>query len=824
MEKRIYFKIVLLIIFIVNVQFAISQTTLSTGDVAFTGFNFSSTNDSFSVIFLTDITANTQVRFTDRPYSDLSGFLTVVGLLDADFVWEAPVGGVTFGTQVTFWNSSGTANASVGSIVSGNGLTLDINGDQIFAIQGSILSGTILTGIHCNNSGSVSATNWDNQGALSSLNESDLPNVLTNGVNALFFASAPGNGRYNCSYTKSTAAQVRLAINDSSNWSKNSSSAFNPTACVAVNSTWDGSNWSNGVPGINLNATIASSVAVGNVNCKDLTINNGIGFTLNVGDSVIVNGDLANNGDGFTGARGLLRFAKSGTATITGNAFGFSGVVQVATGTTLNLNDKLTLRSGTCLMAGLSTYGGGGNTSGNITVEKTIGSTSSGWRPFGLPVESTIDDFEGGLNTLCTNHSESGQRNVYYWDANVRGGSSNDVATGWVQAPATDDESKAYSIYLDSVSSLWAFDSTVSITGVPGNGTKTHTLRYTFDLGGDSTTLSQKGWNMYPNPYPSNIDLTDLTGSAAFEPIYKAIHVWDHSVKQFKAINSSSLTNYNTGGGSIFGTYAHIPPFMAFWVKADVDSQQIEITNAMRTCSSDSVVPNNYQKRGVDMFRLKVEDKEGNMDQVSVAFEPSATKGMDYNFDLFKFKSGDPAVPTLYTIADDNLLSLSVLPIESSYSLPIYMESHHQQKQYTISALAREYSNYYEVELEDKKEKKSIDIINSDYIFSHDKDYTENRFILHFNRKSNTSINEWELAENTYAYSNANGINIVYKSNAALCNAQLEIYTITGQKVYADAFTEKNQTKTFTPTTNTKQVYIIRVKSTNGIKTIKTIY
>lgn len=802
-----------------------AQTTLVTGDIAFSGFGFDNAADSFSVIFLVSVTSGTQITFTDDGYSDLSGFLTVGGLIDAEFVWEAPGGGVAFGEQVTFWNNSGTAMTSKGSIVSGDGLSLDALGDQIFAVQGTLAAGTILAGVHRNFIVGTGSSNWDNQGAISSVNESDLPDVLTNGVNALYFGSAADNARYNCSITLTTAAAVRAAVNDTNNWSKDPTTPFDPTACRPSYSTWDGTAWSNGAPTTNLDAVITSNTTPGTFSGKDLTINSGSALTIGNGVTATISGDIANNGNGITGV-GTIALSKAGTSTLSGNAFTFGGVVEVGTGTTLATGGLLTIASGGSLMHGTGTPNGGGGVSGNITFEKNIGSIDKGWRGFSIPVVGTIDNFETGINTLCSNHTPAEERNVYYWDGSVRGGSSNNVAVGWVQASIADDQNKAYSIYLDNTAhGAWDFSSTVSMTGVPNDGTKVFSLDYTFDPEGDSSTASQRGWNFIPNPFPSNFDVTDFIASIGFDPAYKAIHIWDQSTKQMKAINISSIINYNTGGGTILGSFNHISAFTGFWVKANAVSQEVDVTNAHRTGLKDSLPPDTYFKAGFDIFRLTVKDAKDNIDQFSVCFKDDATEAMDNNLDIYKFKSFDDEVPTLYSVVDGDNLSLTAVPYLDNRVVPVYLENKTNDTEYTFSAQVSEYSMLYDVVLEDKKTGATINILENDYKFLHDKTYTANRFDLLFKRKSGVGINEVGIENSTpYVYKDASGIHIVNRSSNPSTNCDIIIYNTLGQRLLETKNVSANNVINYTPGNTVPQLYIVHVVSKTESKSLKIIY
>ncbi|KAB2847391.1 MAG: T9SS type A sorting domain-containing protein [Ignavibacterium sp.] len=227
-----------------------AQTTLSTGDIAFTTINTegnltAAPFDYFSIVALVPIASGTQIRFSDVQYLDASGFQAANGTSEFEFVWTAPAGGIAYMEQVTFWAtgtvSPPTPNTDKGT-VTGDGLTLTIAGDQIFAVQGaSMNSGTILAAIHSNYvSSTTDASNWDN-GTGASTSNSELPNVLTNGVNAVWiYDTGPvevDNAIFNACgsvSTSNTAAVNREVINNVANWSKDDTNAFSTPPCGSV--------------------------------------------------------------------------------------------------------------------------------------------------------------------------------------------------------------------------------------------------------------------------------------------------------------------------------------------------------------------------------------------------------------------------------------------------------------------------------------------------------------------------------------------------------------------------------------------------------------
>lgn len=828
-------------------QEAHSQTTLAVGDIAFTGINCDG-NDSFSFILLKDIADNTVIKFTDKGWTGTAfntgeGEITYTNNTGATIVEKTQITIRGTGTGAAVLSGSATSAGSV-SITSNLGPSL--SGDQIFAYQGTTGSPTIIAAVHTNveqsgyytGSGltlNTGTSNWD--GSHNTSDETRLSGTgLTNGTNCVWLRNTAGNSssniweidnwRVKASALSGTVSQIRSACNDITNWDFDDANQFDPcapvVASVVTTTTWNGTTWSNGNPSSTIEAVIASNTTPGAFTCEDLTINSGFDLTLANGVTATIHGDVTNSGNGTSGT-GTLAFAGTAQA-LNGTAFTHAGVIEVNTGSTLTTNSKLTLSNGASLMHGTSTPNGGGTVSGTITFQKTIGSTTDGWRSFALPVDDLIENFETGLNTRCSNSSPSDRRNVYHWDGTDAG---SNTATGWVEANnTTDDENKGYAIYLSNNSSgFFDFSSTVSISGTPNNGTKTFNLDYTYDPQSTKTLTSERGWNLIPNYFPSNLSIHNLINDADFDPTYKAVHVWDQGAGQMKAMNQSTLVNYNTSGGSIFSTLRQIPPFMSFWVKANTTSQSVQLKNSMRTGRSDSLPANTYFKHSHDVFRIEIKDQDKHQDQFSVAFIEGATDNFDNQYDIYKFKSFSEEVPTLYT-KDNNgeLISLAALPIRENYTVPVYLESEKDNQEYTVKALTEEYSNYYNVELVDNKTGTKTNLLEEDYTLNFDKNYTAARLTLNFTRKSATSVAEIYSQEKSYAYTNDNGINIVYQNNNTAAQADVEIYNTIGQLLFSQDNVTGGNGVSYMPTSTNTQVYIVRVISNGKANTIKVLH
>ena len=209
-----------------------AQTTLSAGDIAFIGHNLDGT-DAYAFVLLADIDASTTIKFTDCGWNDGSPGAFNCPTGDAsDWTWTS---GSAFscGQIVTITTNGPGLSASVGS-VSGTTPVFSGLGDQLFAFQGANATPTFIAGLNSNESPVPgSDANWN--GTSTNNQTSALPDDLTNGVNAIRLhngGTESDNWQYNCAVTSGTAAVLRAAINDISNWTENNGADFSPvTAC-----------------------------------------------------------------------------------------------------------------------------------------------------------------------------------------------------------------------------------------------------------------------------------------------------------------------------------------------------------------------------------------------------------------------------------------------------------------------------------------------------------------------------------------------------------------------------------------------------------------
>lgn len=266
---------------------ASAQTTLAPGDIAFTGVNCtnntindfvntpqSESNREFRFVLLKAVTDGTEILFTDFGWrTDQQAFQTALpcgpntgALTDGAVRWRAN-GDLPYGTQIVIrCLTNPKANVGTASALQATNnsatqyVTLNSNGEAIFAFTGSLATPTLIAGINASPGGWVSSlSNCD-----LAPNVSSLPNVLNNALNGnrnYAFAVLPVNTgqlgfcmRLKPNITIGTdPLAARTTIYTSANWESNNTptpyqligaSSVLPVSFGTINASITGSNLS----------------------------------------------------------------------------------------------------------------------------------------------------------------------------------------------------------------------------------------------------------------------------------------------------------------------------------------------------------------------------------------------------------------------------------------------------------------------------------------------------------------------------------------------------------------------------------------------------
>ena len=170
-------------------------TTLLPGEIAIIGFNFDNP-DEFAFIPLVDISAGTEINFTDNGWQADGTFRANEG----KFTWTAP-SNISAGTVI---------NPTISSVL------FSASGDQIIAYQGDDSNPSFIYALNSEGNPGV----W--QSDSTSSNTSALPTGLVNGETAVALNEID-NAVYT-GITTGTKEELLAAISDNSNWSGSNSS------------------------------------------------------------------------------------------------------------------------------------------------------------------------------------------------------------------------------------------------------------------------------------------------------------------------------------------------------------------------------------------------------------------------------------------------------------------------------------------------------------------------------------------------------------------------------------------------------------------------
>lgn len=783
-----------------------AQTTLYAGDLAFVGAQCTSGQaDTFVVVLLKDIAANTEIGFTDGCWQDTSSkFFIKDTHVDWVFFWKA-TSNMYAGDTISFYtastadnNEGGPAYVSQGTATGGCGLNLKNLGDQIFAFQGVDAIDTttftytdyyvdptrVLAGIHLNVNFATTDANWDN--GTYGLQQSELPDSLTTGSTAIRLYTGTTTEVIDGYLSSHILSLDKSVINNLDNWTR-ANTTYSPA--IPVRLTWTGS-W-NGTTSSTVPAVINSSSVVASFSAQDIRINNGYALTLNAGNAVNCYGDLYNYGSMTANAASAeFRFMNTtDTADIYGNAMAWEGVSRVGTSAVLRTNDLLTLGASAASKYGQLMGGGSytGTVIGNVTASYYIGGSTAGWRSICSPLSGATlaqinDDIPLNFGTPNANYT-----NVFRFN---EGGSS----PHWTAATSLTQtmDSGAYAVYIRSAS----LPITLDITGTYyGNTDYTeHGLTLTGSVNDTS------GWHLIRNPWPSG-------------------YYWDGSVSN---IQGNAVYVYDASGGT-YTSFDNIfdgilPPFTAFTVK--VSSNNVDVTLA-NTSRNPAVATNYFDKTGLfdNLVSLTVKNKKTDVtDVVRFYTEDDAKNDFDV-LDGVK-KMNDAAAPSIYFTNNGTKLYKEAwqnIPNEGA-DLPLSLSTT-SDGEYQITVDMQNIELGTEFYLEDLQDKKLYDISKGSVNFMVNPNDKAERFILHI-RKRNTATGVEDIAANEYFIgSNSTTISIGATQTETVT---VEVVDLLGKALTVSSLeTQAGQVALLPALDVAPGYYIVKVNGNSGMKIAK---
>jgi hypothetical protein len=550
--------------------------------------------------------------------------------------------------------------------------------------------------------------------------------------------------------------------------------------------TWNGSDWSNGVPTIGSYAIIDGNydtTANGDFECCSLLVNTTFTLAIQANDYVLIENDLTVNGNL--------------------NVFNNGSLIQV--------NDL-------------------GRNTGNITYQRTAMARSLDYVYWSSPVAAF------NVNNLPNN-------NRYIWDttiANTNGGQGN-----WLAASGNMIVGKGY-IARASNGSATPIATITTFNGVPNNGLISMPIqRGSYEgpdySGNNGITITRFGdnWNLIGNPYSSSINVEDFLNLNT--NIEGAVRIWTHGTLPSTSIENpfygSYQSNYTpddyitynglgTDSGPIGfnGFMAGGQGFLVNMLDGAAGSDNVIFNNSLRDKNYDnsqfyrtSNVENTSNEK--NRIWLDIINSNNEAKRTLIGYVSNATNEKDRLYDAITSVN---TTMNLYSIiaADKMTIQGRELPFNQEDKVQLgYFTPSTGTYSIGIAAVDGLFTSSQNIYLEDTQLEIIHNLKQSVYSFSTNAGENNTRFILRYINET-LGNDDFILNNDVLLFSNQ-GIKIT-SSSIALTN--VKIYNILGQLLLNSNAINSNTFETFKIQKNNSTL-LVQITLENGVKiTKKTVF
>lgn len=513
-------------------------------------------------------------------------------------------------------------------------------------------------------------------------------------------------------------------------------------------------------------------------NSGTLTIAAGATATLNggaTGSGVIKGSATSNLVIGGTSTTGTYNFDQttpgttnvlkdltlSGSTTATlGNTLNITagataGTVIVGSGTTLNADGKLIIKSNATGTARIGTSSG--TISGNVVVERYLPATRRAYRFLAAPVTTTGGIYaswqESGTNaaglgiqvTGIVGAAPGGVDATTGLDKTLSGSSSMYSYNGSAWAAVTNTKTTQLTpgagfrvlVRGDRLTDLYA-SSTPAATAT--------TIKATGTVGQGTVNLNSlvAGFNLLGNPYPSSIDWNTTGWGTARNAtnVYDAIYIYNPA--NVASVSSMTYPTY-VNGTSTNGGSNIIRSGQAFFVEAAAGAS----ISFLETYKSTEVTGGFFRSAMPEMMRVTYMQNNEHLDDIVIRYDAAAQADFDPSFDarsmggelngLASFKNADRlAIHTRPTAVGEDSVALSVRSTNTGNYQLKFSEMEGFAASTDVTLLDKFLNVQYDV--------KQDSVISFD-ITTDVNSKGDDRFWLFYHHKS-TGINQQALAKN----------------------------------------------------------------------------
>ena len=332
-------------------------------------------------------------------------------------------------------------------------------------------------------------------------------------------------------------------------------------------------------------------------------------------------------------------------------------------------------------------------------------------------------------------------------------------------------------------------------------------------------TKNGLGYNLLGNPYPSAIDAKKLIQANSS---VQALHFWTHEAPLTSiGYASNNYASYNLTGGTQAAAGGLVPnniinPGQGFIVETTA-SGSLTFDNSLRIGSLGSF----YKTSESDEKRIWIDLFEGTTpkNQILIGYIGNATNSFDNQMDatVNKLYTGSTLYSLIDNLTDHFVIQGRSLPFNQNDVVKVGFEAK-EKATYTIKLNNVEnLDKETTVFLKDKADNQIVDLSKTDYSFYSEIGTYNDRFELVY---TNKTLGTDDLKVQEISVYKQNG-QLVVKSPKEIKN--IEVYDISGRKIYTKSITGKEVALTGLRSTN--QVLVIKVTTAdNKINNTKILY
>ncbi|OSY89526.1 hypothetical protein WH52_02520 [Tenacibaculum holothuriorum] len=331
---------------------------------------------------------------------------------------------------------------------------------------------------------------------------------------------------------------------------------------------------------------------------------------------------------------------------------------------------------------------------------------------------------------------------------------------------------------------------------------------------------TKNSWNLIANPYPAFLPISNaaavsnfLTENQGVLSSNLAVYLWDGTQYQpYNHLNTST---------------AYLAPGQGFFVKSNVGGGTISIPKSFMSHQTTNVFHRSSDTRFQIILQLEQDEKSKKTSKsTTIIYVNGTTTGLDIGYDAEVFSAESKQLDIYSSLVEENgkRYALQGLPPSNFEEMivPIGVIAK-ANKKLSFKLQAKNVPSNLRIYLEDKETKTftRLDKEGSEYIIETTTDLDEvGRFYLHTTSKT-LSIDDNFTNANIQMYVSGKRTLTIKGLNGE--TSTLKLYDLLGKEIFKETFRSVNTKEITLPNSLSQSMYIAKLRTASGNKTIKLI-